>query len=100
MRCEAEPNNLGRECTSGLEPCQQTRPESIILEVKVTVKFFGPERRPPRTLTLPDGATLADLRKMLGVNGVRFAIGTEYATGNPRLRDGDVVSVIPPVGGG
>lgn len=64
------------------------------------MQFFGPERRPRRTLDLPDGATLADLRKTLDVKGVRFAVGTEYATGNPRLRDGDVVSVIPPVGGG
>lgn len=66
----------------------------------MVVQFFGPERRPTRTLALADGATLADLRKMLDVNGVRFAIGTEYAAGNPKLHDGDVVSVIPPVGGG
>ena len=64
------------------------------------MKFFGPEQRPPRTLTLPDGATLADLRHLLDVKAVRFAIGTDYAAGNPLLRDGDVVSVIPPVGGG
>lgn len=100
MRCETEPGNLGREFTSALEPCQQTRPESIIPRVKVVVQFFGPERRPPRTLVLPDGATLADLRKLLDVKAVRFAVGTDYAAGNPKLRDGDVVSVIPPVGGG
>lgn len=31
---------------------------------------------------------------------IRFAVGTEYADIDAPLRDGDTVSLIPPVGGG
>ena len=31
---------------------------------------------------------------------IRAAIGTEYATGDPVLREGDEISLIPPVQGG
>lgn len=80
----------------------------------VVVKFFGPaaERagRSQLVVRLPDRATVADaaaaarrehppLEQILDAP-VRFAVGTDYADPSHPLSDNDVVSVIPPVGGG
>jgi molybdopterin synthase catalytic subunit len=81
--------------------------------VKITVQFFsffrqltGQNELP---LDLPDSATVADALSQLYVKFPRLkdadktaliAIGLELATRSTRLRDGDVLSLMPPLQGG
>lgn len=62
-----------------------------------------------RTLALPANATMEHVWKYLfdidsGFHAwrgsLRFAVNEEYVTGTVNLKDGDEVSVIPPVSGG
>ena len=74
------------------------------------MRFFGPAAEAAGCcdlrVTLPPGAVVADAvaaarRRVGAIDGpVRFAVGAEYADSDRTLRDGDEVSVIPPVGGG
>ena len=75
--------------------------------MKVAVQLFGPLAEAAGTGRLEvevaeptvDGvlAALPDLN----INGsVRFAVNTDYAERSAPVREGDVVSLIPPVGGG
>lgn len=73
----------------------------------ISVRFFGPAAaaagRADLPLELADGATVADAVASAGLSvpaSWRAAVGTEYAEPSRRLRDGDEVSLIPPVGGG
>lgn len=71
--------------------------------MQVTVRFFGPAAdRPTLTLHLDDRATVADAiaAAKIEIKEARIAVGTEYAEPSRRLRPGDVLSLIPPVGGG
>ncbi|HLG42594.1 MAG TPA: MoaD/ThiS family protein [Planctomycetota bacterium] len=79
------------------------------------MKFFGPVEEAAGTrhalLEIPDGATVRDAvaavrgaipgLKELGEGArVRYAVNAEYADETRRLKAGDVVALIPPVGGG
>lgn len=76
----------------------------------VVVRFFGPAAEAAGCgglrLSLPDGAVVedavAEARRRVGAiaGPLRYAVGTEYAESSRPLRDGDEISLIPPVGGG
>jgi MoaE-MoaD fusion protein len=81
--------------------------------VKITVQFFSFLRQlagqSELTLNLPDGSTVADALAQLYVRFPQLkeaektaliAIGVEFATRLSQLRDGDVLSLMPPLQGG
>jgi molybdopterin converting factor small subunit len=79
--------------------------------MKVKVQLFGPlaeqAGRSSLEVTVSEGtvrsvvAAVAVAAPQLSVDRtVRFAVGTEYAESDAPVREGDVVSLIPPVGGG
>ena len=81
--------------------------------MRVTVQFYSYFKDltgcPATTETVPEGATLGDLVDALGARSPRLAamqksmlvaVGVEYQTRQHRLRDGDEVSLFPPVQGG
>jgi molybdopterin synthase catalytic subunit len=81
--------------------------------MKVDVLFFAAARERAgaarTTVTLADGATVADLWRRLGEDlaalqpvlaSCRAAIDEEFAPQTAALRDGAVVAVLPPVSGG
>jgi molybdopterin synthase catalytic subunit len=81
--------------------------------MRVTVQFFSFLRQLTGTtelpLELPANATIEDLRAELcqrfprlrdAEKSVLIAIGVEFAAPTQRLRDGDVVSLMPPLQGG
>ena len=60
-------------------------------------------------LDLPDGATVADAKRLLGARHprletawktIRFAVGERFAPESHPLEPGDVVALLPPVSGG
>ncbi|HEV3026764.1 MAG TPA: MoaD/ThiS family protein [Planctomycetota bacterium] len=79
--------------------------------MNIAVQLFGPLAeqvgRSRIDLTL-SGSTVGDVLAALAVaspslridGSVRFAVNTEYAERGAPVREGDVVSLIPPVGGG
>jgi molybdopterin synthase catalytic subunit/molybdopterin converting factor small subunit len=81
--------------------------------VRVTVQFFSFLRQVAAqnelTLELPDGATVADALTLLHERFPRLkdagkttlvAVGVEFAKPADKLRDGDVLSLMPPLQGG
>lgn len=79
--------------------------------MKVTVQLFGPlaeqAGRPRLEVSVSEPtvrsvlAAVAVAVPRLAVDpSVRFAVGTDYAGPDAPVREGDVVSLIPPVGGG
>lgn len=81
--------------------------------MKITVQFFSFLRQlagqNELTITLPDGATTADALRQLHAQFPQLketekttliAIGVEFATRSSQLRDGDVLSLMPPLQGG
>ena len=80
--------------------------------MKIEVQFFSRLRDlagAPRELDLPAGATVADLLARLYADHPRMrdwdktllvAVGLEFADRTQTLREGDSVSVMPPVQGG
>ena len=79
--------------------------------MKVTVRLFGPlaeqAGRPRLEVSVSEPtvrsviAAVAVAAPQLAVDrSVRFAVGTDYAEPDAPVREGDVVSLIPPVGGG
>jgi molybdopterin converting factor small subunit len=79
--------------------------------VRVTVQLFGPLAEQAGCsrleVTVSDAtvrsvvAAAAALAPRLAIDrSVRFAVGTEYAAPEAPVREGEVVSLIPPVGGG
>lgn len=81
--------------------------------IDIEVRFFAGARdrvqRETVTLTLPRGATIADLRARLMQDYPKltsflqhccFAVGDEYAAEDAALTSGAEVAVIPPVSGG
>ena len=78
--------------------------------MKVKVRLFGhlAERAGRGELTVDaPGPTAADViaavrrdHPSLPLSAVSVAVNEEYADGRARLRPGDVVSLLPPVGGG
>lgn len=77
------------------------------LSVKVKVRLFGPLAERAGTAELrvevPDRATVKEVLAATGLRipkSVRAAVNTEYADPGTPVRAADVVSLIPPVGGG
>ena len=77
--------------------------------MKVSVRLFGPLAEAASTsslLVVVDRPTVAAVVEAVEKTGlridasVRFALNTDYAGAEAVVRDGDVVSLIPPVGGG
>ncbi len=77
--------------------------------MKVVVRLFGPLAEAASTSSLDvevDRPTVGAVVEAVAKTGlridpsVRFALNTDYATAEAALRPGDVVSLIPPVGGG
>ena len=80
--------------------------------MKINVLAFGIAREilggPQRQITLPEGAIVADLRRLLeteapGLKRLRsgaVAVNSEYAESALALQPGDEIAVIPPVSGG
>jgi molybdopterin converting factor subunit 1 len=81
--------------------------------MKVDVLFFAAARERAgtarTTVTLADGATVADLWRRLGddvaalapvLPSCRAAVDEEFASPATALRDGATVAVLPPVSGG
>jgi molybdopterin converting factor small subunit len=77
--------------------------------MKVSVRLFGPLAEAAATSSLDvdvDPPTVGAVVEAVGRTGltidasVRFALNTDYAAKEAVVRAGDVVSLIPPVGGG
>ena len=77
--------------------------------MKVVVRVTGPVVLPSgatqETLELEDGATVAALIEAAGFRPAqarffRAAVGGEVAGSHTRLKDGDVVTLMVPIGGG
>jgi len=74
--------------------------------MKIAVQLFGPlaeQAGRPRIEITTTGTTVGDVVAALGLKidrSVRFAVNTDYAEPTAVVREGDVVSLIPPVGGG
>lgn len=74
--------------------------------MKVAVQLFGPlaeQAGRSRIEVTTAGSTVGDVVAALGFDvdrSVRFAVNTDYAESSAPVREGDVVSLIPPVGGG
>ena len=79
--------------------------------MNVRVQLFGPlaeqAGRPNLSVTIT-GTTVQDVLAAVAVaapalkidRSVRFAVNTDYVEPGAAIREGDVVSLIPPVGGG
>lgn len=79
--------------------------------MKIAVQFFGPlaeQAGRTRIDIETSGNSLKDVLAALAVTvpalrldrSVRYAINTDYAEPGAAVREGDTVSLIPPVGGG
>jgi molybdopterin converting factor subunit 1 len=79
--------------------------------MKVAVQLFGPlaeQAGLTRIEVQVTGATVQDVLAALAAaapalkldRSVRFAVNTDYAEPGAAVREGDTVSLIPPVGGG
>jgi molybdopterin converting factor subunit 1 len=79
--------------------------------MKIAVQLFGPlaeQAGVSRLEVSMSGSTLQDVLAALAVasptlkidRSVRFAVNTDYAAPSAPVKEGDVVSLIPPVGGG
>ena len=79
--------------------------------MKVRVRLFGPlAEQAGRTelAVLVVGTTVGDVLAAVAVaapaltidRSVRIAINTDYAEASARVKEDDVISLIPPVGGG
>lgn len=74
--------------------------------MKVVVQLFGPlaeQAGRSRLEVESTGPTVGDVVAATGLKldrSVRFALNTDYVGPDAVLKEGDVVSLIPPVGGG
>jgi molybdopterin converting factor small subunit len=77
--------------------------------MKVSVRLFGPLAEAAATSSLDvvvNRATVGAVVEAVAKTGLRvdpavkFALNTDYAGPEAVVREGDVVSLIPPVGGG
>jgi sulfur-carrier protein len=77
--------------------------------MKVSVRLFGPLAESASTSSLDvvvDRPTVGAVVEAVAKTGLRidpsvkFAVNTDYAGAEAVVREGDVVSLIPPVGGG
>ena len=79
--------------------------------MNIAVQLFGPlaeQAGVSRIDVTVTGSTVRDVVAAVAVaapalkldRSVRFAVNTDYAEPSATVREGDVVSLIPPVGGG
>jgi molybdopterin converting factor small subunit len=74
--------------------------------MKVAVQLFGPlaeQAGRTRLEVTVTGSTVRDVVAATGLKldpSIRFALNTDYVGGEATIKEGDVVSLIPPVGGG
>jgi molybdopterin converting factor small subunit len=72
--------------------------------MKIVVQLFGPlAEQAGKTRLEVEGATVGEAVAATGLKldrSVRFALNTDYVGPEAALKEGDVVSLIPPVGGG
>ena len=79
--------------------------------MKVAVQLFGPlaeQAGRARLEVTVSGSTVQDVLAAVAAaapalrldKSVRYAVNTDYAAASATLREGDVLSLIPPVGGG
>jgi len=79
--------------------------------MKVAVQLFGPlaeQAGRSRLEVVVTGSTVRDVVSAVAAaapalkidRSVRFAVNTDYCESSASVHDGDVVSLIPPVGGG
>ena len=79
--------------------------------MKVAVQLFGPlaeQAGRSRLEVVVTGSTVRDVVSAVAAaapalkidRSVRFAVNTDYCEPSASIHDGDVVSLIPPVGGG
>ena len=74
------------------------------MTIQVQVKLFLHLRKnQSQTVELTDGSKAGNLVRLLGIRledvGV-LSINDRQATLDQQLKDGDIVSIIPPIGGG
>jgi sulfur-carrier protein len=74
------------------------------MTLQVQVKLFLHLRKNRnQTVEVTDGSTARDLVRLLGIRleavGV-LSINDRQATLDQQLKDGDIISIIPPIGGG
>lgn len=74
--------------------------------MKIAVQLFGPlaeQAGRSRIEVTISGNKVGDVVAALGFpldRSIRFAVNTDYAAADAVVREGDTVSLIPPVGGG
>jgi molybdopterin converting factor small subunit len=74
--------------------------------MKIVVQLFGPlaeQAGRSRIEVSVTGSTVRDVVAATGLKldpSVRFALNTDYVALDATFREGDVLSLIPPVGGG
>ena len=75
--------------------------------MKVAVQLFGPAAEQAGAsrleVTVAEATVAAVVAAVPGLKpdrSTRFAVNTDYAEPSTSVKEGDVVSVIPPVGGG
>jgi molybdopterin converting factor small subunit len=74
--------------------------------MRVTVQLFGPLAERAGRSRFEVEVAEGTVQAVIAASGlpvdrsVRFAVNTDYAEPSARVRDGDTVSFIPPVGGG
>jgi molybdopterin converting factor small subunit len=79
--------------------------------MKVRVQLFGPlaeQAGKSQLVVTISGTTVQDVIAAVAVaapalridKSVRFAVNTDYADGSGTVKEDDLVSLIPPVGGG
>jgi molybdopterin synthase sulfur carrier subunit len=75
----------------------------IHVDLQSYLDQYAPGDDPRFSLDLPDGATVGDVLRKLGVPGEQAAVLTlddEAVDFSRQLKEGDRVTVIPPVAGG
>jgi sulfur carrier protein ThiS len=81
--------------------------DSIRMKVRVELQSYldqyAPGDDPKFSLEIPDGATINDVIRKLGIpvdQAAVLTLGDDAAEPTQVLKDGDRVTVIPPVAGG
>ena len=75
----------------------------IRVELQAYLEDYSPDGQDKFSYEMPDGATVADLIRHLGVPeelASVITIGDEAIDASQALKEGDRVTVIPPVAGG
>ena len=81
----------------------------VVMEVMIKLHYVlkayapGKDYREPFTLSVADGAVLGQALAALGVPSDReylFFIGSERVTRDRALKNGDTVTILPPIVGG